>query len=118
MKKQTKSIMENLALLSQVGIMMIIPIFAGVWIGQFLDQKFGGNSLFLIAGIVLGVGASFRNLYQLAILKGKEYKDVEMPEQYVKRIEREAKAENREVIEKKIDKNIDKNDGKDKGEKL
>lgn len=92
MKKQTRSIMENLALLSQVGIMMIIPVFGGVYIGQFLDKKFGGGSLFLIIGIVLGVGASFRNLYQLSVTKGKEYQDEETPEQYANRVEREAKA--------------------------
>jgi hypothetical protein len=81
--------MENLALLSQVGIMMVIPILGGVLIGQFLDRKFGNGSLFLIAGIVLGVGASFRNLYQLAQIKGREYEDTETPERYVKRFERE-----------------------------
>lgn len=99
MKKQTKSIMENLALLSQVGIMMIVPIFGGVFIGQFLDRKFGNGSLFLIVGIVLGVGAAFRNLYQLAQTKGREYEDSETPERYVQRFEREVMQERRRVEE-------------------
>jgi positive regulator of sigma E activity len=91
--------MENLALLSQVGIMMIVPIFGGVFIGQFLDRKFGNGSLFLIVGIVLGVGAAFRNLYQLAQTKGREYEDSETPERYVQRFEREVMQERRRVEE-------------------
>ncbi|MBS7525818.1 AtpZ/AtpI family protein [Fusibacter paucivorans] len=91
--------MENLALLSQVGIMMITPIFGGVFIGQFLDRKFGNGSLFLIVGIVLGVGAAFRNLYQLAQTKGREYQDSETPERYVQRFEREVMQERRKAAE-------------------
>ncbi|GAU75715.1 AtpZ/AtpI family protein [Fusibacter sp. 3D3] len=75
MKKTTKSTMENLALISQVGIMMIVPIGFGVFAGDFLDDHFGTTPLFLIIMIVLGVGASFRNLMKLATTKSKEYKN-------------------------------------------
>lgn len=75
MKKTTKSSMENLALISQVGIMMIVPIGFGVFAGNFLDNKFGTTPLWLIVMIILGVGSSFRNLMKLATTKSKEYKN-------------------------------------------
>ncbi|MDW7662946.1 MAG: AtpZ/AtpI family protein, partial [Bacillota bacterium] len=62
MKKNQNNILQNLALLSQVGIMMIVPIIGGVFIGNWLDRKFGDGSIFLIICLLLGVGASFRNL--------------------------------------------------------
>jgi len=96
MKKETRSTMQNLALLSQVGIMMLVPIFGCVWLGQFLDKKFGTGSLFLIVGIILGVGAAFRNLYQLAMQKSKEYDNKETPESYVRQFEQGQKKENEE----------------------
>lgn len=91
MKKQTRSIMQNLALVSQVGIMMIVPILGCVWLGQFIDKKLGTGSLFLIIGIVLGVGAAFRNLYQLGVQKSKEYESHDSPETYVKKFEASVK---------------------------
>ena len=75
MKKTTKSTMENLALISQVGIMMIVPVVFGVFAGNFLDVKFNTSPIFLIIMIILGVGSAFRNLMHLATTKSKEYKN-------------------------------------------
>jgi F0F1-type ATP synthase assembly protein I len=96
MKKETRSTMQNLALISQVGIMMIVPIFGCVWLGQLLDKKLGTGSLFLIVGIILGVGAAFRNLYQLAMKKSKEYDNKETPESYVHQFEKRQKEERKD----------------------
>ncbi|MCD4713660.1 MAG: AtpZ/AtpI family protein, partial [Clostridiales bacterium] len=38
MKKNQMSVLQNLAVLSQVGIMMIVPIIGGVFIGDWLDR--------------------------------------------------------------------------------
>lgn len=75
MRKTTKSTMENLALISQVGIMMIVPVVFGVFAGNFLDVKFNTSPIFLIIMIILGVGSAFRNLMHLAATKSKEYKN-------------------------------------------
>ncbi len=95
MKKNQKNILQNLALLSQVGIMMIVPIIGGVFIGNWLDRKFGNGSIFLIVCMLLGVGAAFRNLYVLAIRQSKDYEDSETPERYVQRFEKEARKKKR-----------------------
>jgi len=65
MNKNLKSV-ANLALLTQVGISMIVPIFGGVYLGHWLDEKVGTKLIFLLIGVILGVGAAFTNLYKLA----------------------------------------------------
>lgn len=60
-------IYENLVFVSQIGIMMIVPIFLGVFIGNWLDSKVGTNSIFLLIFIVLGVASAFLNLYKVTM---------------------------------------------------
>lgn len=91
MKKTSKSTLQNLALISQVGLMMVVPILGGVWVGNWLDVKFGTGSLFMIVLMLLGVGAAFRNLIHLNTQKSKEYENKQTPEQYVKAFEKKAK---------------------------
>lgn len=88
-KKSQKSILQNLALISQVGIMMLVPIFGGVLIGAFLDRFFGTSGIFLIIFVLLGVGASFRNLYVLSMQKSREYQKGETPSSYVNKYAKE-----------------------------
>jgi len=87
--KSSKSILQNLALISQVGIMMLIPIFGGVLLGAFLDRQFNTRGIFLIIFVILGVGTSFRNLYMLSVQKGREYKNSESPSKYVDKYTKE-----------------------------
>ena len=74
MKRQF-DFLSNLALVSQIGIMMALPIISCIWIGSIIDKKLGTNVLFLAIFTVLGVGASFRNLYMLAMKKTGKRKD-------------------------------------------
>lgn len=70
MKK--REIMKALAMLTQVGISMLVPIFLCLWIGKALDRAFGTGVLFLVIFIFLGVGASFRTLYMMTVNKYKK----------------------------------------------
>ncbi len=54
---------KYLALISQVGLLMAIPIFLCIFVGIKLDSFFGTNGVFLIIFMLLGVMASFRNLF-------------------------------------------------------
>lgn len=58
---------ENLAFLTHIGVMMVVPIFAGVYIGKFIDDKLGTGSLFLFVFIAVGVLTAFTNLYRITI---------------------------------------------------
>lgn len=59
--------LKALGLITQIGFSMMIPIGACVWIGQYLDTKFGTSPWLLIIFIIMGVLAAFRNLYMLTI---------------------------------------------------
>ncbi len=58
------SIYKGLALLTHMGILMILPIFAGVYLGGLLDTKFNTGNIFLIVLIILGVMVGFNNIYK------------------------------------------------------
>ena len=66
---------KYLTMISQIGLLMAIPIFFCVFVGIWLDERFGTNGLFLIIFILLGVMAAFRNLF-VAVL-GRPDKDKE-----------------------------------------
>lgn len=72
MDNNKMKIFQNLALLTQIGIMMIVPIFGGLLVGRFLDDKFGTGNKFLLVFIVLGTGAAFMNLYKIAMKDNKK----------------------------------------------
>lgn len=64
MNKKFK-MMANLALLSQVGISMIVPIFGGVFLGHWLDEKVGTKFIFLLIGVVMGISVAFSTLFKM-----------------------------------------------------
>lgn len=61
---RNNSIWKALALVSQIGISMMTPIFLCAFIGYQIDQFFHTQYWFLIF-IVLGILAAFRNVYLL-----------------------------------------------------
>ncbi|KAE9635630.1 F0F1 ATP synthase subunit [Defluviitalea raffinosedens] len=64
MNKKT-GIIAALSLLSQMGIMMALPIIGCIILGNYLDNRFHSGILFLLIFVILGVGAAFRNLFVL-----------------------------------------------------
>lgn len=58
-------ILENLALISQLGISMTIPILGGIFVGRFLDNKFQTDIIFLVIFSVLGIITSFITLFKI-----------------------------------------------------
>lgn len=56
---------ENLALVSQIGISMIVPIMLGLYIGKWLDDRLGTRPIFLFAFIIIGVISGFTNLFHM-----------------------------------------------------
>lgn len=62
--KKTKGL-ENIVLITQVGISMTTPILLSLYIGKKLDEYFNKSPLFLLIFIVLGIAASFANLFKI-----------------------------------------------------
>lgn len=66
MKVNNKSkIYQNVALVTQIGITMVITIGGGILLGSFIDKKLGTNSVFLAIFTVISVLAAFMNLYNI-----------------------------------------------------
>lgn len=73
--KYKKSVYKTLALISQVGISMMTPIFLMTFLGVWLDGKFGTS--FFIPFLILGIAAGFRSVYAITVHanEDKEHKD-------------------------------------------
>ncbi len=63
--------LSNLALLSQIGFSMIVPIIGCVWIANFLMKKFNMGTWVLFLFIILGVTSAFANLFRLTRFSSK-----------------------------------------------
>ena len=70
--KYKKREYRNFALISQLGISVIVPIGLCIFIGVLIDKKF--NSNFIIPLIFLGIAAGARNAYRIAMASVKEEK--------------------------------------------
>lgn len=71
--------LKNLTLITQLGLMMVIPIFLCMFFGIWLDGKVGTNGVFTIIFLIIGVFAGFRNLFVIVLSKidtgKKDHKD-------------------------------------------
>ncbi|WP_459830324.1 AtpZ/AtpI family protein [Faecalimonas hominis] len=61
--KYKKSVHRTFALITQVGISMIVPILMCTWLGSYLEEKF--SLPVFIPLVILGVLAGGRNVYYL-----------------------------------------------------
>jgi F0F1-type ATP synthase assembly protein I len=71
MKKHDFKMYKNLVFLSQIAFMMVTPIFGGVLLGNWIDQKLGTKGIFLLICIVLGVGVAFLELFKFIMKNTK-----------------------------------------------
>jgi ATP synthase protein I len=65
--KNLSKILTNLALVSQIGISIVVMIGGGVLIGNFLDKLFKTNLVFLVVFTVLGVASAFYYIYKMGV---------------------------------------------------
>lgn len=66
--------MQNIVLITQVGISMVVPPLLGLYLGSLLDKWLGTKYLFAIILMVCGVAAAFMNTYKLIMAAMKEKK--------------------------------------------
>lgn len=71
MTKKKSHGLENLALISHMGIIMIVPIIIGLYLGKLIDDKFNTGPLFLFIFIIMGVISGFRNMFKLGLKDSK-----------------------------------------------
>ncbi len=75
MRKGGFKIYQNLALLSQVGIMMALYIVGAVLFGNYLDNFFNSSPLALLVCLLIGIVAAFYNVFKLLFKVGRKKED-------------------------------------------
>ncbi|MBA1334064.1 MAG: hypothetical protein HPY66_1548 [Firmicutes bacterium] len=63
--------LKYIALITQLGLSMALPIIFGVIVGRYIDKAVGTNSIFLLIFSIIGVLSAFRNLYHIAYRETK-----------------------------------------------
>ena len=63
MKDENREVLKMLALISQLALSMMVPIFLCVYLGYYIDEKF--HTSFFIPLMILGILAGVRNCYIL-----------------------------------------------------
>lgn len=58
-----RDVLKSLALITQVGISMLAPVVLCVFIGTWLDRRFGWNTVLVL--LILGILAGARNSWIL-----------------------------------------------------
>ena len=91
MKKRKNEQISILFLILQIGITMMAAVAVGTLTGYFLGKWLGINWL-ILAGIILGIAAGYRNVY----LTVKKYTADPKPEQIVLPSEEELKRQKAE----------------------
>lgn len=64
--KKNGEMFKNIALISQLGISMMVPVFLGVGIGLLIDKHFD-IMVFSIIGLVFGIVAGYRNTFRIVM---------------------------------------------------
>ena len=64
--KKNGEMFKNIALISQLGISMMVPVFLGGGIGLLIDKHFD-IMVFSIIGLVFGIVAGYRNTFRIVM---------------------------------------------------
>lgn len=70
-KKEIFDAIGLLSLVSQLGLMVVIPILGGALLGNYIDEKFKTTPIFLIILLILGIGGAFSGVYKTVIVYTK-----------------------------------------------
>lgn len=62
--KYRKEVFRSLALITQLGINVMVPVFLCIFVGHLIDKKFGTSTIIIF--LVVGILAGGRNAYMLA----------------------------------------------------
>ncbi len=62
MKKNNKAVFKGIAMITQIGISIMVPVFLCLFLGKWLDSLFH-TSFITILFLLLGFVVAFRNVY-------------------------------------------------------
>jgi ATP synthase protein I len=73
-KKETRNYIKLLALVSTMGISMVLAIVIAIAIGYYLDKWLQTGPVFFLIFMILGIVAGFRNIYVIMKRTEKDLK--------------------------------------------
>ena len=56
---------KGLAMLTQIGLIFVVCIGIGFFLGRFLDGWLGTTPWLMLVGLLIGIGAAFKSLFDL-----------------------------------------------------
>lgn len=66
MTNNKRELFRSLAMVSSMGISVVLAIGIGVWFGLTLDRWFGTKPWFFYIFLFIGIAAGFKNIYVIA----------------------------------------------------
>jgi F0F1-type ATP synthase assembly protein I len=66
MSESKRELFRSLAMVSSMGISVVLAIGIGVWFGLTLDRWFGTKPWFFYIFLFIGIAAGFKNIYVIA----------------------------------------------------
>lgn len=66
---------KAMAMLSSMGVAMLLTSLLGIGVGYYLDKKFGTEPWLMLIFLILGIAAGFKNMF--TILKRYGFNDPE-----------------------------------------
>jgi ATP synthase protein I len=76
MVKLDRTSLLQMAYASSIGIAMVLMIFGSLFLGNWLDKKFGTLPYFTIIFLIIGVVAGFKNIYSVILRNFKNEEPV------------------------------------------
>lgn len=66
MTNNKRELFQSLAMVSSMGISVVLAIGIGVWFGLTLDRWLGTKPWFFYIFLFIGIAAGFKNIYLIA----------------------------------------------------
>ncbi len=66
MASDKRELFQSLAMVSSMGISVVLAIGIGVWFGLTLDRWLGTKPWFFYIFLFIGIAAGFKNIYHIA----------------------------------------------------
>jgi ATP synthase protein I len=66
MSNSKRELFQSLAMVSSMGISVVLAIAIGVWFGLTLDRWLGTKPWFFYIFLFIGIAAGFKNVYLIA----------------------------------------------------
>jgi len=66
-----RNALKYIGLVTEVGLIVVICLGGGLFLGLWLDRKLGTRALFTILLLVLGLGSAFWKIYRMVLPREK-----------------------------------------------